>query len=174
MINLKDRELMGLALGQAKKAERWGNYPVGAVLTFNGKVAGKNFNSIKQDSKWAAHAEAMLVIRNSKKIKSALKKNARAEIVLYTTLEPCLMCLGIAFLHRIKRIVYGCPDPRGGATRLSKSSLTEFYRDYWPEIKGGVLKKESYEMLIKFMKRQRKLQWKRNLKLFEEMAGGWK
>lgn len=164
---------MKLALVQAANAEARGNYPVGALLTINGKVGDKNFNSIKQDARWAAHAEAMLLIKNSKKIKGILKKNPKAEITLYTTLEPCLMCLGIAFLHRIKRIVYGCPDPRGGATGLSKKSLTKFYRDYWPKMNGGLLKKESYEMLIRFMKMQKSTQWKRNLKLFEKMATKW-
>jgi tRNA(adenine34) deaminase len=37
------------------------------------------------------------------------------EMVLYTTLEPCLMCMSAILMHRIGRIVFGANDPRGGA-----------------------------------------------------------
>jgi tRNA(adenine34) deaminase len=168
-----DIKFMKLALTEAKKALIRGDIPIGAVLVIDGKIIEKTNNALFSKSSWGDHAETQLILKYSQMIKKAKKEN-KSQIDLYTTLEPCLMCLGCATLHRVDRIIYSCPDPRGGATKVDISNLPSFYKDHWPKIETDLLKEESYLMLIKFMEASTIPQWKINKGLFEKMAEKWK
>lgn len=162
----KDHEFMHIALKEAKKALDNGDYPIGAVLVINEELVATHKNSVYSEENWISHAETNIIRDNSSRIKKAIK-NDKAKVELYTTLEPCLMCLGSAILHRISRIIYACPDPHGGAKSLDVSKLSDWYNKKWPTIEGNLLKDESYNMLINFMKG--KENWQSILKLFLEM-----
>lgn len=164
----KDKEFMNIALNEAKKALNNGDYPVGAVLVINGKLIDKTRNSLHSGNDWASHAESNLIRKHSKLIKQEIKYN-NSKVELFTTLEPCLMCLGSSVLHRISRIVFSCPDPHGGATNLDKKSLTEWYNRKWPVIEEELFKKDAYNLMIEFMKKQNTNSWNRILKLYENM-----
>lgn len=162
---------MKLALEEAKIALDNGDYPVGAVLVIDGEVVGKKRNHSRSIGNRAMHAELSLIKENSDKIVEKTRNGSKAE--LYVTLEPCLMCLGAAALHNISRIVFACPDPHGGATKLNSNTLSDWYVRHWPKIKGGLLKEESHELLIKFMKSKNTETWNRILSLFEQMRKNW-
>jgi len=167
-----DREYMKMALKEARKALSRGDYPIGAVLLIDGKYVGIMGNSLHTGKDWISHAEADLLRKYSKIIKKNVKKN-KSEIVLYTTLEPCLMCLGTCILNRISRIVYSCPDPHGGATRINPKELTEWYVRKWPQIEGGLYKEESYELMIEFMDMKNDDVWNKIKILFVKMHEKW-
>ena len=160
---------MKLALAQAAKSLQRDDFPVGAILAINGRIIDKARNTRHSKKNWGSHAETVLLIKNSALIARQQEQDKSTDVQLYTTLEPCLMCLGGAFLHRVDRIIFGCPDPRGGALGLQKKGLPSFYKDHWPKITGGVLREESYDMLMKFMVKKDTVQWRKNVKLFEAM-----
>ena len=162
----EDKEFMKLALEEARKAFKKGNVPIGAVLVENNKLIDKAGNSQFNEDNWASHAEAKLIKENSSIIRKKVKKES-SKLTLYTTLEPCLMCFGIIILHRISRIVYGCPDPFSGATHINPNNMSAWYNRHWPKIEGGLFKKESYDLMIEYMKN--KEDWKRVLAAFEKM-----
>lgn len=168
----KDKEFMQIALKEAKKSFERGDYPVGAVLVIDGVVVGKEGNSMGSKGDWVSHAENNLIKKCSPIIKEKYlpwigkNKKAHVQIELFTTLEPCLMCLGSSILHRISRIVFASPDPHGGATKINPIILPEWYNQKWPKIQGGLLKDEALDLLIKFMKNQKEDYWKDTLKLF--------
>jgi len=168
----KDREFMNIALSEAKKALESGDYPVGAVLVINGKLIDKTRNSLYTGKDWVSHAESNLIRKCSPIIKEEIKSN-NSKVELFTTLEPCLMCLGSSILHRISRIIFSCPDPHGGATKLDKQSLSDWYNRKWPIIEGGLLKDESYDLMIEFMKKQNTDSWNRILDLYKNMHKDW-
>ncbi len=163
----KDKEFMKLALAEAKLAFEDGNVPIGAVLVIDGNIVDKKHNT-KADHKnsWFFHAELNIIKENSKMIRENYKKN-RSKIELFTTLEPCLMCLGAIILHRISRVVYACPDPFAGAINLDPKSLTAWYERKWPEIESGLFEEESYKLMIDFM--QGKDNWKEVLSEFKKI-----
>jgi len=141
---LLDLNFMREALFEAQKAFEHGEIPVGAILVLKSRVIARTFNQVEllQDS--SAHAE-LLCIRKG----SLLLKNWRLlETTLYTTLEPCLMCVGALLLSRVARVVWGAPNLRYGAC---KSVLT----NHKVRIEGGVMKKESNQILREFFKKQR-------------------
>ncbi len=170
-----DKTFMKLALKEAKKSFDNGEYPVGAVLVIDGKLIGSQGNVMSSNNEWVSHAENNLINNCSHIIKKKYlptiidKSKKDVKIELYTTLEPCLMCLGTSILNRVSRIIYSCPDPHGGATKISKSNLSEWYSMRWPKIESGLFKKNSYNLLIKYMKNQKESYWGKTLKLFENL-----
>ena len=161
---------MGIALEQARFALERGDFPVGAVITIGGKIISANCNGNNTVDKYTEHAEARALDNFSGAIKRS--KKGGMEAALFTTLEPCLMCLGTAVMTRIKRIVYACPDPNGGATSMKKEELGEWYTKKWPIIEQGLLRDEAYEIVLEGMKRDSP-RWDRIRKMFEDMASKW-
>ena len=171
--NSNDRHFLSLALTEAKLASEAGDYPVGAVLTFNGSLLDKDRNSLFTDKRWTAHAEHNLISRNSAYLLNAFRSGAPYDVCLYTTLEPCLMCLGVAMMHRVSRIVFACPEPHGGTTGIDPESLGMFYREEWPDIQEGGFKGEACELIIEFLKTGKFGSWKKMLVAFDGMRRGW-
>jgi len=164
-----DEMFMNIALKEAKIALRRGDFPVGAVLVINGKIAGKSRNSMHTGNNWASHAEAKLLQKESRNIRIKTAKGNKRNIVLYTTLEPCLMCLGTSLLHNVSKIVFACPDPHGGSTNINFKGLPDFYIRRWPKIIGGLLQEESCKLLIDFLKTQNDKTSKKILALYKKM-----
>jgi tRNA(adenine34) deaminase len=105
-----DRTFLRRAMQLALQAEREGNLPIGAVIALDGAIIAEGYNHI-----WApvpahtrhAEMEALRVVDPS------LWPRA-AEMSLYTTLEPCMMCAGAILLHKVGRVVFGAGDDYGG------------------------------------------------------------
>ncbi len=173
--NQLDKKIMRLTLDEAKAALEAGDYPVASVLVIDGEVIEVLSNKNVSHSAWASHAESLVLQKHSSLIKEKTRKLSVSEempgrVELYTTLEPCLMCLGTAVMHKVKRIVYSCPDPRGGVTSLiHPEQLTEFYQKRWPEIVGNVLWEDSYELITTFIRTQPQDFWPVILESFEKM-----
>jgi tRNA(adenine34) deaminase len=95
----------------ALEAGEEGNLPIGAVITLDDEIVSEGRNAI-----WYPrfnpnrHAE-IEALRN---VPEELWQS-KGEMSLYTTLEPCLMCVGAILLHHIGRVVYGSADDYGGA-----------------------------------------------------------
>jgi tRNA(adenine34) deaminase len=105
-----DDHFMGEALRQAQKAWRAEEVPVGAVIVRGGEIIARAHNQVETLKDATAHAE-MLAITQAE---NAISDWRLIDCDLYVTKEPCLMCSGAIVLARIKRVVFGCPDPRGG------------------------------------------------------------
>ena len=141
---------MRLALVQAALAREAGEVPVGAVVVFDGAVVGRGYNRPIATSDPTAHAEVL-----------ALREAARATgnhrlvgATLYVTVEPCLMCVGAIVHARIGTVVYGVPDPKGGAVRsvLDPNTLPLNHRF---EAVEGVLANECRRLLQDFFRERR-------------------
>jgi cytosine/creatinine deaminase len=95
-----DREMMALALGQARASLEGGGVPVGAVLAADGQVIAAGHNERVQRGDPVAHGE-IACLRN------AGRRHSYAGTTLYTTLSPCQMCSGATLLFQIPRVVVG-------------------------------------------------------------------
>lgn len=164
----KDSEFMNIAINEAKIALDEGNFPVGACLVIDGKLVAQDRNSIKTNKDWISHAEMKLLLKYASLIKESIK-NEKSEIILYTSLEPCLMCFGAGVLNRISKIIYACPDPFTGATHIHKNLLPIGYRNILPEISGGLMKENSYYLVVKCMEKADTDKWKEALALYKQI-----
>ena len=169
MITSQDEEFMKIALKEAEEGSIRGDFPVGAVLTIGGEFIGKGNNFNYTNGSWNDHAEASLIRAFAPAIQRNKKNDKLVEI--YTTLEPCFMCLGTCVLNRIGRIIYACPDPNGGATGLDPKSLSGWYVKRWPVIEGGLFREESYKLLDDYMSSRES--WQKTLSHFQKMHEGW-
>ncbi len=95
-----DREMMALALGQARVSLDAGGVPVGAVLAAGGQVLAAGHNERVQRGDPVAHGE-IACLRN------AGRRPSYHDTTLYTTLSPCQMCSGAILLFQIPRVVVG-------------------------------------------------------------------
>ncbi len=110
---MDDLFFMNMAYMQACKAFDNDEVPIGAVLVDkSGKVVSKAYNQIEKKQTQLAHAEMQVLLKASKKMNSWRLSN----LVLYVTVQPCLMCLGALYLSRISRVVYGISSPKFGAS----------------------------------------------------------
>lgn len=144
---------MSKALKLAKKAELQDEVPVGAVLVVNDQPIAWAFNKKEQWHSPLGHAELMTLQKASQK----LKKWRLSDATLYVTLEPCVMCAGALIQARIKRLVYGTKDPKGGAIHSLFEIGTDARLNHRLEITEGILQKECSEILSNFFKRKRKV-----------------
>lgn len=108
----RDRYFMSLAIEQANIAEEEGDIPVGAIVVYKDEVIGTGRNRRVQDSDPTAHAEIVALREAALSIKSWNLSGCE----LYVTLEPCPMCAGAIVQSRVAKLVYGCTDPKAGAS----------------------------------------------------------
>ncbi len=144
-----DKKFMGMALERAKFFLEKDQFPVGAVVVLDGQVIGESNEEICANRRFN-HAERV-ALHQATRDKKDTELNLR-EVVVYTTLEPCIMCFGMILHSRIRRVVYALEDPFGGATDLNMSSmLPTCCRTWLLEIRGGVMREESRQLIKQFL-----------------------
>jgi tRNA(adenine34) deaminase len=139
-----------MALTQAREGLAAGEVPVGAVLMGRGWYCRAHNRPISLHDP-TAHAE-VLALRSA----AARLGNYRLPgTTLYVTIEPCIMCVGALIQARVARLVFGAPDPKGGAC-VSLYRLPEDPRlNHHLEVTGGVREAECRELLQEFFKARR-------------------
>jgi len=129
-----DEHWMTIALEEARAAAAAGDVPVGAVIVADDSIIGRGRNRRELDRDPTAHAEIV-----------ALREAAhalgmwRVEATLYVTQEPCPMCAGALVNARVRRLVYGCTNPKAGAVSTLYSIVTDTRLNHRMEVVGGVL-----------------------------------
>ena len=142
---------MRQALDLAADAARKGEVPVGAVIVSGGQVIGRGINGLESDQDPTAHAE-MQAIRQAA---AALGSRRLLDTALYVTLEPCAMCAGAVVLARIPRLVFGAFDLKAGACGSLRNLVQDARLNHRCSLAGGVLERESAELLKGFFSRLR-------------------
>ena len=142
---------MRLALNLARQAQAAGEVPVGAVILMAGEVIGHGRNSPIERSDPTAHAE-ILALREA----CAAVGNYRLEgAVLYTTLEPCVMCAGALVAARIAKVVFGARDLRFGGVRSKFRLADADVLNHRLVVEEGLLGAECAELMLKFFAERR-------------------
>ena len=138
------------ALKEAKKAYNLGEVPVGAVIVKDDKVIAKAHNLCENKNDATMHAE-LIAIK-----KAMLKLNTKwlSDCELYVTLEPCPMCAGAIINARVKEVIFGAYDIKGGAV-TSKTDLFNLGFNHKPTLYCGIKEKECKELLKDFFKEKR-------------------
>ena len=107
MHSMPDHEaFLAKAIDLASQARAAGNHPFGAVLVFNGRVVVEARNTVVTARSPLGHAETNLV---SDAVRQ-LSRDALGRCVLYTSCEPCAMCVGAMYWAGVRSVVYGLPS----------------------------------------------------------------
>jgi tRNA(adenine34) deaminase len=147
---MNDESYLRRAIELANEAALAGDVPIGAVLVTGDLVLeAKNEKEQRRDA--TAHAE-ILILREAAKRLDAWRLS---EATLYVTKEPCVMCAGAIIAARIKRLVYGARDPKGGADGSAFDVLRSSKTNHRLEVTDGVLEAEAAEQLQRFFREKR-------------------
>jgi tRNA(adenine34) deaminase len=147
-----DQQFMARALELAREAAGNAEVPVGAVLVKDGKIIAEGANHPIGLNDPTAHAE----IQALRKAGHALANYRLTDTTMYVTLEPCAMC-AMAMVHaRVKRLVYGPPDPRTGAAGSVFNIVAHDALNHRMEVKGGVCAEEAGALLRAFFEARRR------------------
>ena len=148
MIDQSDDYFMREALRQARLAFDRGEVPVGAVVTWAGKIIARGHNQVEQLNDSTAHAEMIALTAAFNELGSKYLPEA----TLYVTVEPCLMCCGAMYWAKVGRIVYGAEDVKNGYRKTTGAN--------WPfhqkaELASGILADECAQLMKDFFAARR-------------------
>ena len=139
------------ALKEASLAALEDEVPIGCVIVKDGEIIAKAHNQRDKTNNPLGHAEVLAI----KKASEILKDWQLVNCELYVTIEPCLMCAGAIIQSRIKRVIYGAPDLKGGAFGSSINVLDASNINHRPEIVKGILESECSQIIKDYFKSKR-------------------
>ena len=147
-----DEEFMRAAIAEARGAEERDEVPAGAVVVSpEGQIVGRGGNSCISLNDPTAHAEIVALREAGRRAGNYRLVGCR----LYTTLEPCPMCL-MAMIHaRLAEAVYGAPEPKWGAAGSLLDLAGIGGLNHQLEVRGGVLAEECQGLIKAFFQRRR-------------------
>ena len=151
-------EWMAIALEEARLAGIAGDVPVGAVVVLGTvsnetptQLIARGRNRREADGDPTAHAE-IVALREAARVLGTW----RVEATLYVTQEPCPMCAGAIVNARVKRLVFGCTNPKAGAVQTLFQLATDPRLNHRVEVIGGVRETECANELKQFFVALRK------------------
>lgn len=137
---------MGEALRLARRAFAADEVPIGAIVVRNGEVIARAWNQVETLKDATAHAE-MLAITQAESVVGDWRLT---DCDLFATKEPCPMCAGAIVHARLRRVVFGCPDPKGGAAGGLLNLLQMPELNHRCEVTGEVRAEECARILKDF------------------------
>lgn len=143
---------MRRALEAAEKAALSGEVPVGAVVVVRDEIIAVAHNERETLNDPTAHAEIVALRRAA----AALGSWRLVDADLYVTMEPCPMCAGAMVNARLRRVIYGCDDPKAGAVRTLYKLLDDTRLNHRVDVVPGVLAAEGAGLLRSFFSRLRR------------------
>jgi tRNA(adenine34) deaminase len=149
----RDTEFMALAMEEAKAAAERAEVPIGAVLVDSktSEIIARNSNRTLENADPTAHAE-ILVIRDGCQMTGAQRI---PDCDLYVTLEPCAMCAAAISFARIRRVIFGAEDPKGGGILHGGKFFEQPTCHHRPKIASGFFAEESGLLLQGFFRARR-------------------
>lgn len=145
---MSDLEFMKLAYQEALKANDIDEVPIGAIIVKDGEILSAGYNQKEKENDVTAHAEMIAIRKACQKLGTWHLDNC----VLYTTLEPCMMCSGAIVQSRISKVVFAAKGNRW-------HGLTEYLKkhqfNHYPSIIEGIMEKECSLLLSQYFKEKR-------------------
>lgn len=161
---MNDEDYMHMALEEARRAERLGKVPIGAVVVYRPmdpatrrplaepRIVAKACNLRETTHDPAGHAEFLAL----KQASAELHAWRLTGCTVYVTLEPCIMCAGLMHQARVDRCVYGASDQKAGALGTLYAINEDTRLNHTFEVTPGVLSDDCAALLQHFFKNKRK------------------
>jgi tRNA(adenine34) deaminase len=142
---------MADALREAEAAGRRGEIPIGALVVQDGQVLARAGNASIAEHDPTGHAE----VRALRAAATAVGNYRLPGTVLYVTVEPCVMCVGAALHARVRRLVFGCRDPKGGAAGSIVDLTAEPRLNHALAVTGGIEEEACRALIQEFFRLRR-------------------
>lgn len=147
-----NEKFMKAALREAKKAYDKGECPIGAVIVKDGVIVSRTHNLRETKENALMHAEIIAIDKACRKLNSWRLEDCD----MYVTLEPCTMCTGAIIQSRIRKVVFGAYEPKGGAI-CSCNNLLDVSHGHCHEVnfEAGLFADESSLLMKSFFRKLR-------------------
>ncbi len=129
------------AIREAEAAGAAGELPIGAVVALDGEVVGRGRSRQRQRRTQLAHAEVDALLDAGETI---FERHDHA--VVFTTVEPCPMCLGALVMADVPHVVFACPDANAGVPAMLD---IPYVRRHIATYRGGVLEAEARAAIVR-------------------------
>ena len=149
---MNDQFYMHEALKEAQKAFDENEVPIGAVAVFKNQIIGRGHNQIERLQDPTAHAEIIAITAAA----NALRTWRLDSVIVYTTIEPCIMCAAALVHARVKKIVFGARDEKFGGCGSIFNVVQERKLNHQVEVVEGVMAEEAAGLMKKFFAKKRK------------------
>jgi tRNA(adenine34) deaminase len=146
-----DAHWMRQALVAASEARERGEVPVGTCIVKGDAILAVAGNRTRTDQDPTAHAEIVALREAAHKVSNYRITDA----VVYSTIEPCVMCAGALIQARVRRLVYGARDERAGAVESRFRVCDTDFLNHRIEVTAGVLEDECREIMQEFFRTRR-------------------
>ena len=148
---VSEEYFMGEALRQARKAYAAEEVPIGAVIVREGTIIARAWNQVELLKDATAHAEMLAITQAEAEVGDW----RLTDCDLYVTKEPCPMCAGAIVHARLRRVIFGCGDAKGGAAGGLINLLQMPQLNHRSEITAGVLAEPCADLLKDFFSARR-------------------
>jgi tRNA(adenine34) deaminase len=147
----RDAGWMRMALAEAAAADAAGEVPIGAVVVVSDSLIARAYNRPIGAIDPTAHAE-ILALRAAA---HAVGNYRLVDAEVFVTVEPCLMCVGALVHARVRRVVYGAPEPKTGALGSAVDALSIPTLNHRFAVTSGVLEDECRAIVQAFFAKRR-------------------
>ena len=178
---MDDETYMRMAIDEARKAAEAGEVPIGAVVVYEPidpgtrrslaepQVIACAGNRRERAKDPAGHAEFVALLQAARVLDAWRLEHC----TVYVTLEPCLMCAGLMHQARVRRCVYGAPDPKAGALGTLYRIHEDERLNHTFQVKAGVLKDECARLLQEFFAARRESGKRARAAMRDEAQAGY-
>jgi len=142
---------MRRALVLAAEALAFGEFPIAAVVVLDDQIIGQATASEQREKRTLGHAE-LVALEQADRLSLSFEQRRRTR--LFTTLEPCLMCMGAAMSFFLGEIYYALESPGDGAVELVQAwerKEDDIPGYQLPKISGGLLREESMGLFERYV-----------------------
>jgi tRNA(adenine34) deaminase len=160
----RDEAFMAEALGEARRSLDLDEFPVGAVVVLGGDVVVRAHWEGVARRRLLDHAE-MLALTEAERSGKVSGRQERRNATLYTTLEPCALCMAAAMSFLLGRIVFAADAPVDGGTNLPELWTPPNGHPHdgvpytIPEVVGGVGREASIALIAEWVSRSAQRSW---------------
>ncbi|OGC43783.1 tRNA-specific adenosine deaminase [candidate division WOR-3 bacterium RBG_13_43_14] len=149
---MDEKYFMNEALKEAQQAFEEDEVPIGAVAVYKNQIVGRGHNQIERLQDPTAHAEIIAITAAA----NALSSWRLEEVIVYTTVEPCIMCAGALVHARVKKVIFGARDEKFGGCGSIFNIVQEKKLNHQIEIVEGVMAAEAASLMKSFFEKKRK------------------
>jgi tRNA(adenine34) deaminase len=135
---------MRTALAEAEAAGKAGQLPIGAVVVLDGEIVSRGRNRYLERRSQLAHAELEALLNGGDAVWSR-----HDDCVLYSTVEPCPMCVGAAVMADVPRIFFAAHDRGAGIGHVIRETIP-YVRRHIQTFEGGLLEQESLDVIARY------------------------
>ena len=145
----RDEYFMGFALAEAVQALDLGEFPVGCVIVGGDTILA---SGARVNSQGAVNELDHAEVQALKQLYGRYPAIDRAQLTVYATMEPCLMCTATLIVSGIQQVVYAYEDAMGGGTNLPLGQLAPLYAKHPFTVRSGVRRRESLALFQRFFR----------------------